>query len=98
MGAQDKKRRQAAGVPADNFYKERWELALYASSRYGEAVKFRDALEKRDLHHAIGVAPQSEVWINLNKAQRPVSAKDVALKAKGWKMVRWREGSRDWLE
>jgi SRSO17 transposase len=30
--------------------------------------------------------------------QRPSSVKDVALKAKGWKKVRWREGSKGWLE
>ena len=30
--------------------------------------------------------------------QRPVAVRDVALKAKGWKKVRWREGSKGWLE
>ena len=30
--------------------------------------------------------------------QRPIAVKDVALKAKGWKKVRWREGSKGWLE
>jgi SRSO17 transposase len=30
--------------------------------------------------------------------QRPSSVKDVALQAKGWKKVRWREGSKGWLE
>jgi SRSO17 transposase len=30
--------------------------------------------------------------------QRPRSVKDVALQAKGWKKVRWREGSKGWLE
>jgi len=30
--------------------------------------------------------------------QRPSLVKDVALKAKGWKKVRWREGSKGWLE
>lgn len=30
--------------------------------------------------------------------QRPVSAKEAALKAKGWKTIRWREGSKGWLE
>jgi len=29
--------------------------------------------------------------------QRPVSAKEAALKAQGWKKVRWREGSKGWL-
>ena len=30
--------------------------------------------------------------------QKPVSLKDAALKAKGWKIIRWREGSKGWLE
>ena len=30
--------------------------------------------------------------------QKPISAKDTALKAKGWKTIRWREGSKGWLE
>jgi len=31
-------------------------------------------------------------------AQRPVLAQEAALKAKGWKKVRWREGTKGWLE
>ncbi len=31
-------------------------------------------------------------------AQRPSSVRDVALRAKGWKKVRWREGTKGWLE
>jgi SRSO17 transposase len=30
--------------------------------------------------------------------QRPVSAKEAARQAQGWKKVRWREGSKGWLE
>jgi SRSO17 transposase len=30
--------------------------------------------------------------------QRPGSVKDLALKARGWKKVRWRAGSKGWLE
>ncbi len=30
--------------------------------------------------------------------QRPSSVKDVALQAKDWKKVRWREGTKGWLE
>lgn len=31
-------------------------------------------------------------------SQRPRSVRDVVLAAKGWKKVRWREGSKGWLE
>jgi len=30
--------------------------------------------------------------------QRPPSVRDVALKARGWKTIRWREGTKGWLE
>jgi SRSO17 transposase len=30
--------------------------------------------------------------------QRPLSVHDVALKARGWKNVRWREGTKGWLK
>jgi len=30
--------------------------------------------------------------------QRPVSVREVAEKARGWKQVRWREGTKGWLE
>jgi SRSO17 transposase len=30
--------------------------------------------------------------------QRPLAVKAVALKAQGWRMIRWREGSKGWLE
>jgi SRSO17 transposase len=30
--------------------------------------------------------------------QRPTNVKDLALKAKGWKKVRWRQGTKGWLE
>lgn len=30
--------------------------------------------------------------------QKPVSLKEAALKATGWKTIRWREGSKGWLE
>jgi SRSO17 transposase len=30
--------------------------------------------------------------------QKPTNVKEIALKAKGWKNVRWREGSKGWLE
>jgi len=52
--AQDKERRQAAGVSEEVVFKKKWD--------YGDP--------------------------------RPSSVKDVALKAKGWKQMRWREGSK----
>jgi SRSO17 transposase len=31
-------------------------------------------------------------------SQKPTNVRDLALKAKGWKNIRWREGSKGWLE
>jgi len=41
-----------------------------------------------------GAPPKKHVY----GEQRPITVKDVALKAKGWREVRWREGSKGWLE
>jgi SRSO17 transposase len=30
--------------------------------------------------------------------QRPISARDAAFQAKGWKTIRWRQGTKGWLE
>ena len=30
--------------------------------------------------------------------QRPISAQDAAVQAKGWKTIRWRQGTKGWLE
>ena len=30
--------------------------------------------------------------------QRPISAQDAAIQAKGWKTIRWRQGTKGWLE
>jgi len=30
--------------------------------------------------------------------QRPVSAQEAAVKARGWKSIRWRQGTKGWLE
>ena len=35
---------------------------------------------------------------NIYGEQRPSTVKEIAMKAKGWKKVRWREGSKGWLE
>lgn len=41
-----------------------------------------------------GAPPKKHIYGD----QRPSAVKEVALKAKGWKKVRWREGSKGWLE
>jgi SRSO17 transposase len=81
---------------------------VLADAGCGEATEFRDALEERDLGYVVGVAPQAGVWINPPRVkapkkwdygdQRPSPVIEVALKAKDWKKVRWREGSTSWLE
>ena len=131
--AEDKQRRQEAGIPAKIAFVPKWQLALeiidqmrswglpdrvvLADAGYGESTEFREALEQRQLRYAVGVGPQVGVWLKPPKPQmlkpkskgrppsawhygdqRPLALKAVALKAKGWRTIRWREGSKGWLE
>ena len=131
--AEDKQRRQEAGIPAEIAFVPKWQLALeiidqmrswdlpdrvvLADAGYGESTEFREALEQRHLRYAVGVGPQVGVWLKPPKPQmlkpkskgrppsawhygdqRPLAVKAVALKAKGWRTIRWREGSKGWLE
>jgi len=131
--AEDKQRRQEAGIPAEIAFVPKWQLALeiidqmrswglpdrivLADAGYGESTEFRESLEQRQLRYAVGVGPQVGVWLKPPKPQmlkpkskgrppsawhygdqRPLAVKAVALKAKGWRTIRWREGSKGWLE
>lgn len=131
--AEDKQRRQEAGIPAEIAFVPKWQLALeiidqmrswglpdrvvLADAGYGESTEFRESLEQRQLRYAVGVGPQVGVWLKPPKPQmlkpkskgrppsawhygdqRPLVVKAVALKAKGWRTIRWREGSKGWLE
>jgi SRSO17 transposase len=51
---------------------------------------------KRIHDKANGMGRPATAW-NYGE-QKPVSLKEAALKAKGWKTIRWREGSKGWLE
>ena len=92
----------------------KWGLAariVVADAGYGNVTAFREALEQRNLPYAVGVQSSTGVWLMRRRqpAGRPASAlpdgppqpvavKAAAQQAAGWKQVRWREGSRGWLE
>jgi len=131
--ANDRNRRNEAGVPETVIFKTKWELALdiidqarswgisdrlvVADAGYGDATEFRDGLQNRTLPYIVGISGQVGVWAKPPKiaipeysgrgqppsrfsygSQKPTNVREIALKAKGWKNIRWREGSKGWLE
>jgi len=131
--ANDVQRRREAGIPEEIVFRKKGELALeildqvrgwgladrvvLADAGYGESTEFREELEKRGLSYAVGVMPNTGVWLKPPKLtlvkgtgkgrppsavrcgdQRPLSVEEAATRAKGWKKIRWREGSKGWLE
>jgi len=131
--ATDAERRKEAGIPAGVVFRKKWELALeivdqirgwglpdrvvLADGGYGDSTEFREQLEQRGLSYAVGVMPNTGVWLKPPKLtmiqgtgkgrppsavrygdQRPRTVEEAARQAKGWKKIRWREGSKGWLE
>ena len=77
--AQDPQRRQAAGVPAAVKFQTKGALALaqidellaeeiplapvVADAGYGASTQFREALTERGLSYAVGILPDTSLWI-----------------------------------
>ena len=77
--AQDTQRRQAAGVPAEVKFQTKGALALaqidellaeevplapvVADAGYGASTQFREALTERGLSYAVGILPDTSLWI-----------------------------------
>jgi len=77
--AHDAQRRREAGIPEEIVFRKKWELALeiidqirawglpdrvvLGDAGYGDGSEFREALERRKLHYAVGVLPQVGVWL-----------------------------------
>ncbi len=132
--AQDRPRREEAGIPDEVVFQPKWQLGLdildqvrgwglpdrivLTDAGYGDVTEFRDGLETRRLAYVVGISAQVGVWTRPPKAtvprrhpgrgapatryqygeQRPISAQEAALQAQGWKSIRWRQGSKGWLE
>ena len=76
--AEDEKRRNRTGVPADVEFKEKWRLALglvddlisvglkrrvvVADAGYGDCIEFRDGLVERGLNFLVGVTGTAVGW------------------------------------
>jgi SRSO17 transposase len=76
--AEDRKRRQQAGIPQGVGFHKKWELALQlidqarawglpdrivlADADYGDRSEFRTGLEQRGLSYAVGITSQLVVW------------------------------------
>jgi len=77
--ANDVERRREAGIPEESVFRKKWELALeildqirgwglpdrvvLADAGYGDGTEFREELEKRGLRYAVGVMPNTGVWL-----------------------------------
>jgi SRSO17 transposase len=77
--AQDRQRRQAAGVPGEVKFQTKGALALaqidellaeevplapvVADAGYGASTQFREALTERGLSYAVGILPDTSLWI-----------------------------------
>lgn len=75
----DAKRRAEAGIPEEVVFRKKWELALeiidqirgwglpdqvvLADAGYGDSTEFREGLEQRGLKYAVGIMPQTGVWL-----------------------------------
>jgi SRSO17 transposase len=76
--ANDRRRRNKAGVPEDVTFESKWELAIHlidqaldagvrphivlADSGYGDSSEFRSALRTRGLDYAVGVRHPTLIW------------------------------------
>ena len=109
--AQDPRRRQVAGVPAEVKFQTKGALALaqidellseevplapvVADAGYGASTQFREALTERGLSYAVGILPDTSLWV-AGDEQQPVLARDLAqgLPRRAWETVSWREGTK----
>lgn len=113
----DKKRRREARVPDSLEFKTKPQLALgmirraakakiprgvvLADAAYGSSVAFRDGVRELGLHFAVGVDPQSVVWLldaNSNRCDGTAAVRDiaVALEELGeFRRCTWRKGTKE---
>lgn len=117
--AHDTARRQEALIPEDVPFQTKPQLALQmirravedgvpkgvflADSAYGNSGEFRAQLRSLGLHYAVGVGPQTTLFL-LDNEGRPrgeaVSVKDMALginERGGFRRCTWREGTKEAL-
>lgn len=112
---EDAKRRRSARVPDTLTFKTKPELALdmirravqakvppgvvLADSAYGSSSDFRAGIRDLGLHFAVGVDPQSSVWLldaDEGRSEEPASVRDIALALEElgeFRRCTWRRGT-----
>ena len=112
----DKKRRRAARVPESLEFRTKPQLAMdmirravkakvprgvvLADSAYGSAVEFRDGVRDLGLHFAVGVDPQTTVWLldaDSKRADGTAAVRDIAValdELGEFRRCTWREGTK----
>jgi len=111
--ADDAVRRQKAHVPADVRFQTKPQIALAlldearalgiphvcitADADYGDNPNFLDGLDRRNERCVAAVRCDFPVALTRSVAPQRAEAVIAAPKARQWRTIRWREGSKGWL-
>ncbi len=87
---------------------------LLADADYGEVTALRAGLEERGVQYLVGADPQTGVWREMPRpvrrtptpqgerwdygGQKSMAAREAVEQARCWQRIRWREGTKGWLE
>jgi SRSO17 transposase len=70
---------------------------VVADADYGDNPNFLAGLEKRNKRYVLAVRKDFQVTLTRNGPAERAEAVLVALPARRWRTIRWREGSKGWL-
>src|SRR6266853_904089 len=90
----DDKRREEAGIPEEVVFKTKWQLSYVVGISSTTGVWSKPPQAQVPRYQGRG-APATRYAYG---KQRPTSAQDTAVQAKSWKRIRWRQGTKGWLE
>jgi SRSO17 transposase len=111
--AKDRERRAKAGVPKDIRFQTKPEIALkhirsaceaglphgviLMDAGYGANTDLRTNITQLGLTYVAGILPQTKVWGEGKRKPVPVEKLALALPAKAWRTITWREGTAETL-
>jgi SRSO17 transposase len=105
----DRERRKKAGIPNDIRFRTKPQIALeqiraahaaglpqgpvLMDAGYGKDTGLRTSLTELGLSYVAGILPQTKVWAEGRRKPLSVEKLALALPAKTWRIVQWREGT-----